>query len=200
MYASFTLIKTQPFYHRKINRHYFFSDKRSIKIITQGILNKYSHYFIISTRSKLVYIIYFCSMGRVNTPILTVEERQALEKGYRTGATHAFRVRCQVILLKGEGRRSKDVGAITGMTNVSVNSWLSRYKTGGMDGLSTREGRGRKPKIDKTAGQMAVLAAIRLNRQRLQTAKAEWEAVSGKTVSRTTFRRFLKHLADVSNG
>ncbi len=139
-------------------------------------------------------------MGRVNTPILTVEERQALEKGHQTGATHALRVRCQVILLKGEGRRSKDVGAITGMTNVSVNSWLSRYKTGGMDGLATGEGRGRKPKIDKTADQMAVLEAIRLNRQRLQTAKAEWEAVSGKTVSRTTFRRFLKHLADVSNG
>jgi len=139
-------------------------------------------------------------MGRVNRPILAVEERQALEKGHRTGATHAFRSRCQVVLLKGEGRRSKDVGAITGMTNVSVNSWLSRYKAEGMDGLATREGRGRKPKIDKAADKAAVLEAVKSNRQRLQTAKAEWGAASGKTVSRTTFRRYLKRLADVSNG
>jgi len=99
-----------------------------------------------------------------------------------------------------EGRRSKDVGAITGMTNVSVNSWLSRYKAEGIGGLSTREGRGRKPKIDKAADGTAVLEAVKSNRQRLQTAKAEWGAASGKTVSRTTFRRFLKRLADVSNG
>lgn len=112
-------------------------------------------------------------MGRVNTPILAIEEREVLEKGYRTSGSHALRSRCQVVLLKGEGRRSKDVGAITGMTNVSVNGWLSRYKAEGIGGLLTREGRGRKPKIDKAADKAAVLEAVKSNRQRLQTAKAE---------------------------
>lgn len=139
-------------------------------------------------------------MGRVNTPKLSIEQHLSLEKGYKTGSSHAFRSRCHVVLLKGEGRRSKDVGAVTGMTNVSVNSWLSRYKAEGIGGLLTREGRGRKAKMDKVADQATVLQAITSNRQRLQTAKAEWEAASGKTVGRTTFRRFLKHLADVSNG
>ena len=139
-------------------------------------------------------------MGRVNKPKLSIEERLVLEKGHKAGASHAFRSRCQVVPLKGEGRSSKDVGVITGVTNVSVNSWLSRYKAEGISGLLTREGRGRKAKIDKVADQAAVLQAIAPNRQRLQTAKAEWGAASGKTAGRTTFSRFLKHLADASNG
>ena len=83
-------------------------------------------------------------MGRVNTPILTQSQRQALESGLKEGKRHCFRMRCQSILLKSEGRTSKEVGAITGMSNVSVNSWVKRYKTEGLSGLYTQAGRGRK--------------------------------------------------------
>jgi transposase len=135
-------------------------------------------------------------MGRVNTPILSAVSHQELENGYRTGKNHAYRVRCQTILLKSEGRKSKDVGNIVGMSHVSVNSWLSRYKLYGINGLLTKAGRGRKPKIDKCEDTEAVLEAVKSNRQRLQTAKASWEENSGKSVSRNTFRSFLKVLAD----
>jgi hypothetical protein len=64
-------------------------------------------------------------MGRVNTPSLTLEQRRELVSGVRTGKSHSFRMRCQGILLKSEGRTSKDVGSITGMCNVSVDTWIN---------------------------------------------------------------------------
>lgn len=135
-------------------------------------------------------------MGRVNTPILTSEERKALEKGYQTGKSHAFRKRCQLILLKSESRDSASVATILKMHAMSVNTWVKRYKNEGIDGLNTKAGRGRKALLTKSVDESAVLAAVKANRQRVDMAKAEWEAAqSTKTVSRDTFRRFLKALA-----
>jgi transposase len=138
-------------------------------------------------------------MGRVNTPILSPKQRKELEIGFKESTRHCIRMRCQSILLKSEGRSSKDVGQITGMSDASVNGWLKRYKCEGMLGLQTKPGRGRKPIIDMVADKAAILSAIRANRQRMQTAKAVWEQESGKSVSRTTFKTFLKSLADDIN-
>jgi transposase len=135
-------------------------------------------------------------MGRVNTPVLSEAQRAELENGLKTGQRHAFRMRCQSILLKADGRTSTEVGSIVGLCQVSINSWLKRYNTEGISGLWTKEGRGRKPKIDKTTDESAVVASVKANRQRLQTAKAEWESQSGKHVSKDTLRRFLKALTD----
>jgi transposase len=135
-------------------------------------------------------------MGRVNTPKLSAEERSVLEKGHQNGKTHAFRKRCQVILLKSEGRTSKSVGSIVKMSNMSVDAWVRRYKSEGIDGLKTKAGRGRKPLLDKEKDKEDVLAAVKSNRQRIDMAKSEWEAAQvGRTVSRDVFRRFLKALA-----
>ena len=136
-------------------------------------------------------------MGRVNTPSISESARAALEEGLRKGSSHAFRMRCQVILLKAAGRKSKEVGGIVGMSEVSVNSWVRRYKQEGIDGLVTKAGRGRKLLI-QASDQGAILAAVKANRQRLSLAKAEWEAArtqGSKPVSRSTFRSFLKALA-----
>ena len=75
---------------------------------------------------------------------LSAEERHLLHEGYRTGKRHAFRKRCHVVLLKAEGRSSKDIGRIVEMHEVSVNNWLNRYETEGLAGLFTKEGRGRE--------------------------------------------------------
>jgi transposase len=121
-----------------------------------------------------------------------------LESGFRNGKSHCFRMCCHSILLKSEGRTSKEVGALTEMCNVSVNSWVNRYKTEGLSGLSTKPGRGRKPIIEDRDKE-SVLSAIKANRQRMQTAKAEWEQQSGKKVCNNTFKNFLKSLADDIN-
>ena len=138
-------------------------------------------------------------MGRVNTPVLNEKAKAELDKRFRTDKSHAVRSRCQLVLLKAEGRPSKEVANIVKMCEMSVNNWVNRYKAEGLEGLTTKPGRGRKPLILNEQDQKIALAEIKQNRQRLTTAKAEWEAQQGKTVSRDAFRAFLKSWVDVTN-
>jgi transposase len=108
-------------------------------------------------------------MGRVNTPILELEAKNGLEQGFKMGKNHAFRVRCQLVLLKSEHRKSKEVAGIVKMCEMSVNNWLVRYAAEGIEGLKTKPGRGRKPLIDKIMDESKILASVKANRQRLQT-------------------------------
>lgn len=135
-------------------------------------------------------------MGRVNTPILNESAKLALEQDFKTSQVHSYRMRCQVILLKSTGRKSEEVGEITGMTYVSVNAWVKRYKDFGIEGLITKPGRGRKPILNKETDKESILESVKAHRQRIQTAKAEWEEKSGKSVSVSTLKLFLKTLTD----
>lgn len=135
-------------------------------------------------------------MSRKNTPNLSKKERDELESLHKTSDNHGLRKRCQTILLKADGRCSKDVGEIVGMSAVSVNSWLKRYKIEGISGLSIREGRGRKAIIDRSIDESTIKNLVKNHRQRVETAKVEWELSSGKKASLTTFQRFLKSLAE----
>ena len=138
-------------------------------------------------------------MGRVNTPLLDTSAKVALEEGFRTGKTHCFRARCQVILLKSTGRGSKEVGQITAMDYQRVNAWVKRYKTEGLAGLQTRPGRGRRPLLCVETDEDSVVAVVKEHRQRIQTAKAAWEQESEKSVGLSTFKSFLKALAADTN-
>lgn len=138
-------------------------------------------------------------MGRIKTLGLTAEQQAELDEGLRKGKTHAFRKRCQLVLLKEEGRSSQAVASIVKMCEMSVNNWLSRYASHGLAGLVTKPGRGRKAKLNAATDTGPILAAVKANRQRLLTAKAEFEAGGGKQVSRETLRGFLKALADDTN-
>lgn len=139
-------------------------------------------------------------MSRKNTPNIIETEREALENLYKTSNNHSLRVRCKTILLKADNRTSEDVGKIVGMSATSVNSWLKRYVAQGITGLYIKEGRGRKPIIDKIVDECAIKILVKKHRQRVETAKAEWEISSGKTASLSTFKRFLKSLAENIKG
>ena len=60
-------------------------------------------------------------MGKIKTLSLSEAQKQELEKGYREGESHAFRKRCQLLLLKEEGRTSKEVASIVKLCEMSVN-------------------------------------------------------------------------------
>jgi transposase len=136
--------------------------------------------------------------GRIKQLELSPDSVQSLEMLYRHGETHCFRMRCMAVLLKTKGLSSAKAGSLTDMTLASVNHWVRRYQREGIPGLYTRPGQGRKSLIIDTDKE-SVLAAIKADRQNVQAAKAAWEASSGKTVSRLTFQRFLKSLADDIN-
>ena len=89
-------------------------------------------------------------MGKIKSIILKDSERLALETGFRQGDSHCFRMRCRAVLLKSTGLSSKAIGFQTEMSHVSVNSWIKRFLSEGIDGLQTRPGRGRKPIMDCT--------------------------------------------------
>ena len=109
-------------------------------------------------------------MAKIKTISLTDEERRQLEKGFREGKSHAFRMRCRAVLLKSSGLTSKAIGEQTEMTHISVNSWVKRFEAEGIKGLKTRPGRGRKPIMD-CSDEEAVRAAIENDRQSVRKAK-----------------------------
>ncbi|MBL7978198.1 MAG: hypothetical protein JNN12_07635, partial [Bacteroidetes Order II. Incertae sedis bacterium] len=92
-------------------------------------------------------------MGRKLEINLSAKQRAELEHGYRNGKSHAFRQRCQMVLLKSESRFSKDIAAMVGIeSQTQINAWVRRYKEGyeteGLQVLHNKAGQGRKPKLD----------------------------------------------------
>ncbi|WP_212123114.1 helix-turn-helix domain-containing protein [Bacteroides pyogenes] len=137
-------------------------------------------------------------MGKPKVLELTEAQRLELNRGFRLGEKHCFRMRCRAVLLKGDGLSAAKAGAQTEMSFVSVNAWVKRYKEEGIDGLNTRTGRGRKPIMD-SSDEEAVRRAIEEDRQCVSKAKTAWEQATGKEASNMTFKRFLSALAqDIS--
>ena len=137
-------------------------------------------------------------MGKIKKLKLTPEQYAELENGFRNGTSHCFRMRCRAVLLKGKGLSSAKAGEQTEMSFVSVNAWVKRFLTEGIDGLETRPGRGRKPIMD-CSDEQAVRLAIEQDRQSVSKAKQTWQQATGKRASDTTFKRFLSALAqDIS--
>jgi transposase len=131
-------------------------------------------------------------MAQIKVITLTAEAQNALEHGYRTGQSAAFRKRCQIILLKSQHRSSLEVAGIVGCCEVVVNNWMVRYEQEGLAGLHTRHGRGRKAILDAQTDLEQVREVVRSNRQRLRVAKADLEEALDKSFSDKTLRRFLK--------
>jgi transposase len=138
-------------------------------------------------------------MGKIKTVELSRAQRTALEKGYRSGHSHAFRLRCQMILLKSEQRTASDIADVLGCCEVVVNNWLKRYEAEGVEGLRTKPGRGRNPILDAEKDLQSVKEAVKANRQRISLAKAELEAELGKSFSNKTLERYIKNMVVAIN-
>ena len=133
-------------------------------------------------------------MGKPRTIELQPAQRQALEQALRTDTSHAFRQRCQIVLFKSEGRTSKEVAQLVKPHYVSVNAWLNRYQQGGLNGLRTKPGRGRKALLNQESDATLVRQVVQNERQRLNQAKAQIESQTGRSMSLKTLQRFLKNL------
>jgi transposase len=139
-------------------------------------------------------------MGKIKVVELDLEQRAALEKGYRKGTSHAFRTRCQMILLKSEKRSSLEVADVLGCCEIVVNNWLRRYEAEGIEGLKTRQGRGRKPKLStqNPLHLQTVRAEIAKHPQSVKTVIAKLEEDLNVAMHPDTLKRFLKKLVIAS--
>ena len=96
-----------------------------------------------------------------------------------------------MILLKSEERTSVEVVGILGGCEMTVNNWLKRYASAGIEGLRTRPGRGRKAILQ--AVDLAVIkAAVKQSRQKISVARAELIESLGKEFSHSSLKRYLK--------
>ena len=139
-------------------------------------------------------------MGKKKTVELSQEQRAELEKGYRTGKSHAFRNRCQMILLKSENRTSTEVAGILGGCEVVINNWLKRYQAEGITGLQTRAGRGRPPILSQQNPEhlQKVQAEIKEHPNSVKTVVARLEEDLNLTIHPETLKRFLKKMVIAS--
>lgn len=135
-------------------------------------------------------------MGKTKIVELDKEQRAELEKGYKNGKSHAFRIRCQMILLKSEKRTSLEVADFLGCCEVAVNNWLKRYSEEGIEGLKTRAGRGRPPILSQQNAEhlKKVKAEIRKHPNSVKTVVARLEEDLDLTMHPETLKRFLKKM------
>ena len=104
-------------------------------------------------------------MGRYIKITLDNKTRAALEAGYRRDQSHTFRRRCRIVLLKAEGHKSIEIAAMFGCGEKSINDWLHRYRSEGINGLRTRAGRGRPGILSAEADASAVRQAVQEHRR-----------------------------------
>ena len=143
-------------------------------------------------------------MGRKLEITLSSKQREELERGYRNGNSHIFRQRCRIILLKSEGRFSKEIAEIVGIkSQIQINAWVRRYKEGyestGIQILHNHPGQGRKQKLDKVLDEATVRRRVTEDRQRLSKAKELLEMDLNRKFSLKTLKRLLKNLSADSN-
>jgi transposase len=131
-------------------------------------------------------------MSRLTKLDLTDAQRTALEAGYKFGKVHGFRQRCQMILLKAQHKTSQQIGEQLGCHLITVNHWVKRYQSEGLDGLHIRAGRGRPSILREETDLPAVRLAVQANRQRLSQAQEALQVELDKQFSPSTLKRFLK--------
>ncbi len=127
---------------------------------------------------------------------LTAEQEEALQKGYKNGSSHDFRVRCQSILLSSQGKSIPELRTLFQVSNQSIYTWFNRWESEGISGLKIRPGRGRKPKldIDNTDHVQAVKTALKRENRSAKQLRSELESFLGQSLSDSTLRSFLKDL------
>ena len=133
-------------------------------------------------------------MGKTKVIELTAEQRAELEKGYRTGRSHCFRARCQMVLLKSEQRTSVEVAEVLDCCEMVVNNWLVRYEKEGIKGLATRAGRGRPPILSQQnpLHLKKVEDEIKKHPNSVKTVVARLEEDLDLVMHPETLKRFLK--------
>lgn len=139
-------------------------------------------------------------MGKKKRVQLSDEQRTELEKGYRSGKSHAFRQRCQMILLKSENRSSLEVAGIMGCCEVVVNTWQKRFETASIDGLFTRPGRGRPPILSQQNPEhiRKVREEIKQHPNSVKSVVARLEEDLDLAMHPETLKRFLKKMVIAS--
>lgn len=144
-------------------------------------------------------------MGRTLSLDLTEAQVGELKKGYRDGKSNSFRQRCYMVLLKSEGKATREIAKLVSVKSENqINKWIKIYKetysSQGLKGLYNKPGQGRKPIFSSATDALTIEEIIKIERQRLSQAKQMIEEQTGKISSLKTLKRFLKSITAPTNG
>lgn len=133
---------------------------------------------------------------------LTTQEIKDLENGFKSGKSHTYRSRCKSILLSHQGWQCSSIAEFFGVALITVYKWLDRWEAGGIENLSDKAGRGRKPILDlsKSFHVELVNKAIEESPSNIRKAMFQIEGSLDVTMSRKTLQRFLKRLSGDGKG
>ncbi len=106
---------------------------------------------------------------------LTLNQRTELIRRYKTEKNPRLRDRIHCVLLKADGRTSRQVAAILLTSERTVNDWLNRFDAGGLRTRCAWDVGGSEARL--TSGQLGLLR-IELDKHLFQTARqvAAWVA------------------------
>ena len=136
------------------------------------------------------------SRKKITITNLTDNEFSTLQEGWKKGKSHAFRIRCQCILMSYQSCDVESIGKICFVNKNTVYAWLKSWKKHGIIGLITKPGQGRKPSLslDNSTHVKVIEKAVKNAAQNGTNMIAEiLEALAlEKDFSHKTLRRFLK--------
>ena len=91
---------------------------------------------------------------------ITAEEEEELRRRVAASTTSVRdHLRASIILRRIDGVKQVRVAEELGVSVACVNKWSQRFEREGLEGLSDREGRGRKPSIPIEPTHKLLLAA-----------------------------------------
>jgi transposase len=71
-----------------------------------------------------------------------------LQRRFRAATTpQRESLRARIILLRAKGKKEIDIATELGVSMTCISKWSSRFETSGLDGLTDKPGRGRKPSL-----------------------------------------------------
>ena len=95
------------------------------------------------------------------------------------------------MLLSHQGKSINELAGNFGVTRLSINNWLDKWKQGGLLGIRLEVGRGRKQKL-AGIGQEQLEAYVKQHRRNLNAVVALIKEKHAVAVSKKTLQRFLK--------
>lgn len=125
---------------------------------------------------------------------LSKENLQQLRQIVRQGTNSAFEKRCQCIIYHYYGMNTQELSEVFNVDQRSIHNWLSRWKSGGIEKLYDKTGRGKKPKLNPSDPHHveAVQKALLKYPYDSQQALAELNRQLPQPVSQSTLLRFRR--------
>lgn len=122
---------------------------------------------------------------------LETDQQMSLHHILDTDPSRRVRQRAHSILLSANGTSIDEIAQIYQVHRDTVSSWIDRWTTSGVEGLSDQPRSGSPPKLDEHEQEMVQdLIAAHPNSPKMVLAQLADN--TGKTISRSTLKRLAK--------